>query len=577
MRKNFVFILLWPFLLLPGGVGIGPNISRKDQNVAENKAEYQYSEFKKESKKYIDAVRIFADNAIKSGKDVYGPKKTPLFVDGLNIESREPVKWRFPKGDEWVLVDIGNQQNFYRTLCGLSGLTGDSKYKKAAVDAVRYSFQNLQYGKLLAWGGHIAYNATADSVVFAPDKGKVEELKSHYPFYDLMWEVDPVETKNLIENIWNSHILDWSNLDFNRHGKPKPMGNLWKSEYKGGDVFFWGKGLTFKNAGSDLYYAAALLSKFTGDQDPLIWAKRLDYRYVETRDPKTGLSGFQFSQAAGSMCTDDGSIRGDRAQYQYGEDFPGHHVVEGTLFPCYGNIPFSQSEICSFVIAETLGEKGDEFRQWAIEEIISWAKSSYRKSDNTFVPMLTDGTSMEGYVCKKEGYFGPKGRILTAGWAGAEPFWIYARACQVTDDSLIWSMTRNIARANKLGDIGVSAKTSPVLNLSTENSDYRVLFGFLSLHKKTGNIQFLKMAVAVGNNILKEYFNKGYFTTGKKSAFTRFDNIESLALLHLAAVLEGKPQLVPLYPGGRGFFASAYGDQGHKYDNQFIYKSDEPE
>jgi len=181
----------------------------------------------KESKKYISAVRTFADNSIKYGKDVYGPIKNPLFVDGLNLLTKEPVKWKFPEGDEWVLVDIGNQQNLYRMLVGLSNLTNEKKYKATAVDAVRYSFQNLRYGKLLAWGGHMAYNATADSIVFAPDKGKVQELKSHYPFYELMWEVDPAETKVMIENIWNSHIIDWSNLDFNRHGAPRPMGDLW--------------------------------------------------------------------------------------------------------------------------------------------------------------------------------------------------------------------------------------------------------------------------------------------------------------------------------------------------------------
>ena len=36
------------------------------------------------SSKYLDAVRTFADNVLKYGRDTYGPKHTPLFVDGLN-------------------------------------------------------------------------------------------------------------------------------------------------------------------------------------------------------------------------------------------------------------------------------------------------------------------------------------------------------------------------------------------------------------------------------------------------------------------------------------------------------------
>ena len=76
-----------------------------------------------------------------------------------------------------------------------------------------------------------------------------------------------------------------------------------------------GKGLTFINAGSDLIYAAAMLSKFTSDPKPLEWAKRLAYRYVETRDPKTGIGGYQFSQMASAWCDDVGKITGDRAIY----------------------------------------------------------------------------------------------------------------------------------------------------------------------------------------------------------------------------------------------------------------------
>ena len=44
-----------------------------------------------ESSRYLDAVRTFADNVFKYGRDTYGPKHTPLFVDGLNIHTHEPV------------------------------------------------------------------------------------------------------------------------------------------------------------------------------------------------------------------------------------------------------------------------------------------------------------------------------------------------------------------------------------------------------------------------------------------------------------------------------------------------------
>jgi len=72
----------------------------------------------------------------------------------------------------------------------------------------------------------------------------------------------------------------------NRHGSPKKQfGNPWANEFKSEPVFFWGTGLSFLNTGSDLFYAGAMLSKLSGQTEPLIWSKRLAYRYVETRNP----------------------------------------------------------------------------------------------------------------------------------------------------------------------------------------------------------------------------------------------------------------------------------------------------
>ena len=45
-----------------------------------------------DSNKYLDAVREFADNVLKYGRDTYGPEHTPVFVDGLNIQTHEPMK-----------------------------------------------------------------------------------------------------------------------------------------------------------------------------------------------------------------------------------------------------------------------------------------------------------------------------------------------------------------------------------------------------------------------------------------------------------------------------------------------------
>jgi pectate lyase len=517
--------------------------------------------------RYLAAVRIYADTALTYGRDHYGPVPTPLFVDGIDVDTHEPVKWKSRNDHEWVLSNFASYQNLLRVLGGLTTLTGEPRYHEAAAAATRYALDHLDHGGLLSWGGHMAYNASDARMEYAEDKGPVHELKSHYPYYELLWEVDPVKTKTMMEDIWRGHILNWSILDFNRHSHPIRPGKLWDNDYSGGPVFFWGKGLTFHNAGSDLYYDAAVLAKLSGDDQPLVWSKRLAHRYVETRDPMTGLGGVQYSQEADGMCFDPEhpDACGDRAQYFYGADFPGHKVFESTLFPAYGDTPSVAERICQMSIADQLGAKGDEFSQWAVEELTAWGKVAFRKSDCSFIPMLTDGTSMEGYTVKKDGYFGPKGRVLKAGKAERRHFWAYAMAFRRSHDSFMWEMAREIALGNHLGDIG-GDPANPPEKITVHDDDPTALFGFLELHRATGKSVFLDAAQQVGDGILQNRFHQGLFTLAGRR-FASFRSSEPLALLHLAAAKMGREDAVPYYPAAEGFFQADYSNMGNMGDD----------
>ncbi len=519
------------------------------------------------SDRYLAVVRQFADHVIARGKDVYGPKHTPLFVDGLNVETGQPPEWK-KDGETWVLSNLASQQNLFRVFDGLTRLTGDAKYRQAAADAIAYAFENLRGPNgLLLWGGHIAYDARGDKIVMEQYN---HELKSHYPYYPLMWEVNPQATKRFLEAFWAAHILDWSNLEMNRHGSPKkPFTNPWANEYKGGPVFFWGTGLSFLNTGSDLYYAGALLSKLSGEKEPLVWAKRMAHRYVETRNPKVGISGFQFSQSRTATCYEN--IRGDRAQYQYGDDFPGHFVVEGTLFPCYGDTPAVRPWMCMFLLGEMLGKDGAEFTQWALEEFTAWGKAAYRASDNSFIPMLTDGTSMEGYVCKKDGYFGPKGRVLKAGRAGAADFWGYALAFRITRDPFMWQMLRSIAKGNRWGELPAEPSSAPAGLNTGGSASAELLLALLDLHSATKQPAYLAAARQVGDAIVAQKFQKGFFVQSPKHIMAKFDAVEPLALLHLYAVEKGVRDRVPTVWPGNSFFHCPFDGAGRTYDNSVIY------
>lgn len=276
-----------------------------------------------EDSKYLNAVREFADNVLKYGRDTYGPKHTPLFVDGLNIHTHEPVKWIDPDGTKWILSNLASQQTLMRTLDGLSEITGDPKYREAARHDIKYAFDHLRTPSRLFYWGHItAYDALGDT-----PRGNTlrESIKLHYPYYELMWTVDPDATKKLIEALWCAHVMDWSNLDFNRIGPTTTnLEEPWNHEYKGGPTFFKSKfgGGGFFVTGSNLVQAGTNLYRLSHQEQPLVWSKRLAKRFVDTRHPKTGISSLLYNNPYGHNWL------------QLGEDMKEHFLDPyTTIFP----------------------------------------------------------------------------------------------------------------------------------------------------------------------------------------------------------------------------------------------------
>ncbi|MFC1781179.1 hypothetical protein ACFLZ8_02825 [Planctomycetota bacterium] len=256
---------------------------------------------------YLQAVREFADNVLKYGRDTYGPKQTPLFVDGVNVNTHEPVKWISPVGDlsktleteEWILSNFASQQTLLRTLDGLSTVTGDPKYRDAAKQATKYAFENLRAPNgLLYWGQTVAYDAQGDVIKNAGTGQPAHVLKVDYPYYELLWQVNPEATKTFIESFWSAHVMNWSNLDFNRIAPyTGVLEEPWEHEYIGGPTFFRGRdaGKGFLNTGTSLAHAGTTLYRLSGEEQSLVWSKRLIQRFVDTRHPQTGMTKYYYN------------------------------------------------------------------------------------------------------------------------------------------------------------------------------------------------------------------------------------------------------------------------------------------
>ena len=136
---------------------------------------------------------------------------------------------------------------------------------------------------------------------------------------------------------------------------------------------------------------AATLTKLSGDGEPLVWAKRLAYRYVETRDPKTGIGAGIYTGEQTQMPALQEMKDLDLNVFGIDSCFP--------TPPTYGNsdmrrcwygyctvspgIPFNglvSPWICALLVGEMMGSEGSEFIQWSVEELTAWGKVAYRKS-----------------------------------------------------------------------------------------------------------------------------------------------------------------------------------------------------
>ncbi|SFL64681.1 pectate lyase [Paenibacillus sp. 1_12] len=523
------------------------------------------------SNRFVQTVKQYTDHIIELHKSHFGEEGGPLFADGFNVETLEPVQW-LCEGERWTLSNLASQQNWLRTLCALSQVTGDDHYRSMAADTVSFAFKHLRYGQLLKWGGHMAYDLTGQQCVYAPDKGPQHELKCHYPFYELMNEVDRDETRAYIEAFWESHVVNWANLEFSRHGKPveePKTGSVWDREYEGGAPFFIGEGLTFINAGSDLYYAAGMLNLFTGDEKALKWAKRLNERYSDTRNPTTGLGGYQFSISVLP------GVRGDRAIEQFGQQLQAHSPLEGTLSVTRQiHTIIGKAGLCRMVLSESLGAAGQEFANTALKDLLAYGKYSYEETTNLMHPVLTDGTRLTGLVMERDGYYGKKGDALQAMPADALLLWSYALGYRLSKHPLLWSIVRGIAKGCGLGDFGDEAMNGTTqVNKETFDSNPYTVFALLELYRATEHKEYLELAEVVGDNIIRQGYHHGLFVSSEKHLYAKLDSIAPLALLHLAAEMYGTRDQLPAYCGGSAFFGSAYDGMGHMTDQQLFYSA----
>ena len=489
---------------------------------------------------YRDSVVTFYDNVLRHGCDGYG-KKTPLFADGIDVETKTPMV--AANGD--VICNFAFQQYLLRGLVGLSSLTGEQKYRRAASDATDYVLKNMVNARsgLIHWGCHVYWDLKTDGPRFDPHNS--HELKHDFPYYELLYEVNPQATTRFIESYWNAHVdLDDPWMMFGRHAhmeRPGPRGKAKPGE------------LAFTLSAADLFCAAGFL--FSKTNDP-VWRGRavgLAERFARLNDPKTGL---------GPAILDAHDPAFDREAHRLSLGHLG--VTVRNLLINYGRRSDSYA-LGQLYLAETLsGDSAARFRQWALQDLVAYARYCYDEQSRAFYEMRRTDTAerihfSQVHVVPTHGsgnYFsfpmrfrGNKGLPLL--------FLAYARGYKLTNDKRLKDTVEKCLDILEL-ERGKPATLSGVAD-GFLKSDFAacLIQGLLDLYEAEGDDWYVEAARGVADDALSHFFTGDFFVDWPNEfPSSRVNQSLPLAMLRLYAVLNKGQVALPQDVGGYGMSAS---------------------
>jgi pectate lyase len=452
-----------------------------------------------------------------------------------------------PDGSSFVPVNFANQQHLMRLLVGLSAVTGEERYVAAARAAAGEFWRHgIDASGLWFWGGHATLDQASGECFHMEG---LHELKTHFPFFEWLLELDAGVTRRFIESFWCAHIQDWTRLDLDRHGRygsPLDGSSVWDHPTDLAPVFFTGKGLSFVNTGCDLIHAAAHLHLRSGDSGPLRWAKRLALRYVETRHPGTGIPGYQFSQ-----------IAADRGVEQLGPEFGRRSHEFDVLDRKRAERRFCRAVLCLLQVAERLGPEGGEFADWACGDLVAWLRVAHDAHTNRLWAVLRDGTRLGPQDIRRPGYYTADD---FASWDGDEILlWTLLRSSRAgRRDDFLLERARAVGRALGFGNLTCGDALAYVP--SEVNNAACLLEAMLEICRLTGDRAWLVAAQRTARQFAERAGSSGLLCERTGAVNARLGAALPLAILRVATANRyGESPVPPWLPGDVAFTALSDG------------------
>ncbi|MCD7863210.1 MAG: hypothetical protein LUG61_06790 [Lachnospiraceae bacterium] len=493
---------------------------------------------------YMDILKTYAGRMLKEAS--YPQTPSSLLADKVDARTHVPLE----EEDGHIVSNAAHQQNFVRFLCGLSALTGESFYEERALSLMRYMLDRPMEGGLLRWGGHRYLDLK--TLTDRGEKGFVHELKNDYPDYELMFQADPAKAELYIKSFWNAHVYDFDAFEMGRHSMEKPYGveGIWERRFGDPPALMPRKGLSFRNTGNDLMYAAGKLWEQKEDQGALTWAEHIFGMYQKSRHPKTHLGAYMFSQAEKQMDTDDDTITlsmyGDRAKRQLGPEFGDAALEAWVLRANQEQTIYAMSPQIIAACYSHGSETEKRIVDGTVENMRAFARYAWDGERQVFRPLLADGTDLTGFELKRPGYYGPKGRVIESHRPAGDYLLAWVGMALLTEDEELWKIEHSLEKALGLTDEAGRP------NENCACTDSGVLLALIKLCEH-GHMQYLPLAEKIAENIVSAYYVDGYFRK-KDSTYARLNTIEPLALLKLEALKAGIPGMVadPIYGRSSG-------------------------
>jgi len=236
---------------------------------------------------YLALIRGHFDGVLRTGRDGYGPDKTPLWLSAIDVRKGGLPERPDPKLRHWYrTIHAPNGSTLYWdqpalvAAIAVSRLTGDPRYEQAARDYVAEFLKRCvsPANGLFMWGNHIYYDVTTDQLVKIGAWHR--EARPLPPAWELFWNADPAATARAIRQVGQQHVVDPQSGEFNRHGSTEKRPDAHGTT-----------GCPFLEAGGIICESLCWLAAKQGGHDEGLTdlALRVARFSYNARDPQTGL------------------------------------------------------------------------------------------------------------------------------------------------------------------------------------------------------------------------------------------------------------------------------------------------